>query len=322
LQGSTIPKLEDDSEHFKLIYIEEITRTKSLLLLTNTVAEAEILLCGLKLLIERETARFGVRGGQPMSAFGVFSTQKATSLNFINEEQPNAKVQAKRSLITEEEPSQSTFRGSSSTFEAPNVNLRFEYCVSIVQPLDEFISLPIPLPLCRALLLDSSSPVIRKWDQDRGDTDYVKSNWESSKSAANVTDSHPSELKHITSGTMVGAARTITFKRMRNGQKVSLSETHTIDIDDPSELSFSVNEKLPRRGFAVSVKLKISAASHQSCEILITADLMPIGRNMSDQEAAHKAYLLVVDELKARYGSGDKGARHFLLRRFLISSSV
>lgn len=316
MQGSTIPKLEDESEHSKLIYIEEITRTKSLLLLTNTVAEAEILLCGLKLLTERETARFGIRGGQPMSAFGVFSTQKSTLSNFISEEQANSKVQAKKSLAIDEKSSQSNSQGSSSILEAPN---RFEYGVSILQPLDEAISLTIPLPLCRALLLDSSSPVIKKWDQDRGDTDYVKSNWEFPNSAVHVVDSRQSELKQITSGTMAGASRTITFKRMRNGQKVDLSETHTIDIDDPSELSFSVNEKMPRRGFTVSVKVKISAISQQSCNISITADLMPIGRNMTDQGAVYKAYLLVVDELRARYCSGDKGERQKHLKLAVLN---
>jgi len=304
-----IPKLEDDNEHCKLIYIEEITRMKSLLLLTNTVAEAEILLCGLKLLIERETARFGIRGGQPMSAFGVYSTQKPAPTTFASEDHINGKAQVKKSHIVEEKPSHMADRVESVAIDASNINQRFDYGVTIVQALNEVTSLPMPLPLCRALLLDSSSPVIRKWEQDRGDTDYVKSPWEYSNGTSNVMENNQSELKHITSGTMVGALRTVTFTRMRNGQKVNLSETHTVDVDDPSELSFSVNEKMPRRGFAVLIKVKISATSHQTCEILITADLMPIGRNMSDQGAVNKAFILVIDELKARYGNSDKGKK-------------
>ena len=244
-----------------------------------------------------------------MSAFGVLSSQKAVSTNFINEEQLNGKGQYKKSAAADDNNSQSETRGSISTLGITNVHQIYEYAVSIFQPLEDATLLPIPIPLCRALLLDSSSPLMRKWDQDRGDTDYIKSNWEFSSSNARATEDHSSELRYISSGTMVGGSRTITFNRARNGQKVSLSETHTIDIDDPSELSYTVHEKMPRRGFAVQVKIKVSSISHQSCEVLITADLMPIGRNMSDQTAVHKAYLLVVDELRARYGSGEKGEK-------------
>jgi hypothetical protein len=152
--------------------------------------------------------------------------------------------------------------------------------------------------------------VIKKWYHDRGDSEYVKSSWEFPVSSSLKSELHSSELKCISSGHMVGGSRTVTFKRTRNGQKVDLSENHTVDVDNPSELSLSVQEKMPRRGFNVQVTVNVSAVSNQSCQVLITADLTPIGRNMADQSAVHKAYLLVIDELKTRYGSGSKGEKY------------
>ena len=67
---------------------------------------------------------------------------------------------------------------------------------------------------------------------------------------------------------------------------------------------------MPWRGFAVLVKVKISATSNQSCEIFITAYLMPIGRNMSDQEAVHKADMEVNRKVREIYFEVGEGC-HF-----------
>jgi hypothetical protein len=60
---------EDKTEHLRVISIQDISGT-SLLFLANNFREAELLFCGLKLLLERETARFGVRGGLAITALG------------------------------------------------------------------------------------------------------------------------------------------------------------------------------------------------------------------------------------------------------------
>jgi len=62
-------KGEDMMEHLRVISIQDVSGT-SLLFLANNFREAELLVCGLKLLLEKETARLGVRGGLPLTAFG------------------------------------------------------------------------------------------------------------------------------------------------------------------------------------------------------------------------------------------------------------
>jgi len=72
-QQSNVPinfSSEDNTEeHLRIIYFEDVSRT-SLLFLANNFREAELLVRGLKLLLERETARLGVRGGLPITALG------------------------------------------------------------------------------------------------------------------------------------------------------------------------------------------------------------------------------------------------------------
>ena len=63
-------KGEDKMAHLRVISIQDSSGT-SLLFLANNFREAELLVCGLKLLIERETTRLGVRGGMPKSWFGI-----------------------------------------------------------------------------------------------------------------------------------------------------------------------------------------------------------------------------------------------------------
>ena len=62
-------KKDDKTEHLRVISIKDVSGT-SLLFLANNFREAELLLCGLKLLLERETGRLGVRGGRPLSSLG------------------------------------------------------------------------------------------------------------------------------------------------------------------------------------------------------------------------------------------------------------
>jgi len=107
---------------------------------------------------------------------------------------------------------------------------------------------------------------------------------------------------------MCGAHRTISYERYRNGRPVRLSETHIVDSDDSEKLAFQVSERLPRRGFSIKVKILLRAVDNGSaCEATVLGEIRPVGKNMSDPAAVHKALLKVLDELRYRYGTDCVG---------------
>jgi hypothetical protein len=57
---------DDATEHLRVISVLDV-HGANLLFLANSFREAELLVCGLKLLLERETSRLGIRGGVPVS---------------------------------------------------------------------------------------------------------------------------------------------------------------------------------------------------------------------------------------------------------------
>jgi len=46
----------------------------------------------------------------------------------------------------------------------------------------------------------------------------------------------------------------------------------------------------------------LKAIENKNCEATVTASIRPVGKDMSNQAAVHKAFLLVFDEIKDRYG--------------------
>jgi hypothetical protein len=64
---------------------------------------------------------------------------------------------------------------------------------------------------------------------------------------------------------------------------------------------------MPRRGFSAKARMIIRSFSPQSCEARVVTELRPAGKNLSDQQAVHKAFILVLDEMKMRYGVEGKG---------------
>jgi hypothetical protein len=86
-----------------------------------------------------------------------------------------------------------------------------------------------------------------------------------------------------------------------------LSETQIIDADDSEKLAFTISERMPRRGFSMKVKFVLRSSKDNSCEATVIGEVRPVGKNMSNQAAVHKAFLLVLNELKTRYGSEGKG---------------
>ena len=111
----------------------------------------------------------------------------------------------------------------------------------LVRDIATRVQLPLPLPLCRVLLLDSSSPVISKWETDRGDTNFSKTDWTFPPATPRELERQDSEHQLIACGSMMSAHRTTMFGRLRNGQTVRLSETEIVDADDLQKMAFAVS---------------------------------------------------------------------------------
>lgn len=174
------------------------------------------------------------------------------------------------------------------------------------------VSLPLPLPFCRAMFLNSSSPVNAAWEAGRGDRDYQRSEWTFPPGFPREFEGRHgvSEQELISSAPMTGAHRTIQYGRYRNRELVRLLETVVVEADDnETMLALTISERMPRRGFSVKVRLVLRSfgGKSKSCEARILADLCPVGKNLTDQLAVHKAFVLVVDEISTRYGAEGKG---------------
>ena len=332
----------DEIERLRVISIQDVSGT-SLLFLANNFREAELLVCGLKLLLERETARLGVRGGLPLRAFGGMSLEGAMSPSaargFRDDPTMDTTTRTGRSshrrtpseisdaLETEDSeadntarrnwgqvPGRNYMRGQAAavvesddhTFNEQGVP-HFVHGQQIIRELETNVRLPLPLPLCRVLLLDSSSPVIKTWERDRGDKGFEKTRWAFPPATPRELERHSSEHQLIASGSMSGAHRTTSFDRPRYGSMVRLSETHTVEADDAKTVSFTVTEQSPRRGFSVKVRITLRAHEENSCDAGVVVELRPIGKNMSNQAAVHRAFLLLLDEVKLRYGAEQNG---------------
>lgn len=115
------------------------------------------------------------------------------------------------------------------------------------------------------------------------------------------------ESQILSSGPMEGGHRTTAFDRIRGKEKIRLSEVMVVDTDNSSRVGISIAERMPRRGFAAKVILIVSATSNQTCKINIVGEIVPVGKDLSNQGAVHRAYLLLIEELKSRYGAQNGG---------------
>ena len=336
--------------------------------LANNFREADLLVCGLKLLLERETARLGVRGGLPITALGgqraaegamspsaargfsdsVLIPRSSRGLRGLeqhqqlhqqhpdyqssdmDEEDEDSPPLRESSLVLQRHhavpegrknwgsvPGRNYMRGQAAAaygetdHEQPISNQRGipNYVLGqlLVRDIATDVQLPLPLPLCRVLLLDSTSPVITKWEEDRGDVNFERTDWTFPPATPRELERHSSEHHLIASGSMMGAHRTTMFDRPRNGSMGRLSETQIIDADDSEKLAFTVSERMPRRGFSVKVRILLRSLNESSCEATVLGELRPVGKNMSNQGAVHKAFQVVLREITGRYGTEGKG---------------
>jgi hypothetical protein len=363
---------DDATEHLRIVSIEDVTG-KSLLFIAGSKHEAELLVCGLKLLLECESARLGVRGGvaldklggklnkgsvSPSSARGALKSPRSNRSRSDQQKSRHLTAQAKADLddrskyssigepgsssdsdINNEDdanfarqaeivtlndhhlapegrnswaqvPSRSHLRQVADNTSSPRRQPKtpiYELGKEVCNDIATNITLPMPLAICRVLFLDSTSPVIKAWEGWRGDKDFHRTEWMFAAGSPREFDKKMSEQNLISSGSMAGAQRTVSYGRLRNQEMVWLSESQIVETDDSQTLVFSITDRLPRRGFSTKARIIIRAFSPQSCEARVVTELRPAGKNLRDQQAVHKAFVLVLDEMKMRYGIEGKG---------------
>ena len=352
----------DKAEHLRVISMQDVAGT-SLLFLANNFREAELLLCGLKLLLERETARLGVRGGLPISALGgrvlegamsptaargFRDTPSSASISASvvppkknrrnnrnskssgysssdvediedggsgDEEKPLAKFLPEGRKSWGRVPGRDYMRGQAASTKGNQRKdhngeqgvPQYIHGQVLAKDIAKKVRLPLPLPLCRVLLLDSTSPVIARWEKDRGDINFEHTLWTFPPATPRELERHASEHSLIATGSMCGAHRTTAFDRIRNGNWVRLSETQIVDEDDREKLAITVSERMPRRGFSIKVRILLRAVKDNACDATVIGEIRPVGKDMSNQAAVHKAFHLVLNEIKSRYGEEPGG---------------
>jgi len=342
-------RLVEATERDRIICLEAADNTK-LVFVGKTVEETRLLYCGLKILLEKETARMGIRGGQHNKSSkknrGIMSALKngKTTMPLASSKYQNRMKHNNNSSGYASSDIDDTDDGLHDPSDYYNATLTSAFRESLPQgwkswgrvpgrsymraqstsPDDGYPTyahgqllirdvcknflLPLPLPLCRVLLLDSSSPVIAKWESERGDTEFERTPWTFPPATPREMEQFQSEHQLIASGSMCGAHRTFSYQRHRNGRPVRLSETHIVDSDDSDKLAFQVNERLPRRGFSIKVNILLRAVDNgSSCEATVLGEIRPVGKNMSDPAAVHKALQKVLEELRNRYGTDCVG---------------
>lgn len=315
---------------------------KKLVFLTHSAEQATLLINGLYLLLEYETKRLGTRGGSgrklptPTSTLSVRSPSRRAkrgtkNINQIiengysssedefahDDDDEYEEEMAKLNSLPVGWTSWSRIPGRSYLKKQASLSTdeacpKYVHGQLLVRDICKSVHLPLALPMCRVLLLDSSSPVITQWEQEGGDSNFEKTPWTFPPATPREMDQYQSEHQLIASGSMINAHRTISYERRRNGQTVRLTETSMVESDDSEKLAFTVSERMPRRGFSVKVKVVVRS-SNDECTATVISELRPVGKNMSNPSAVHKAFLLVLDELEGRYGTVEGG----LLARFL-----
>jgi len=347
---------DDATEHLRLLSVQDVSG-KSLIFIAESDIEAELLFCGLKLLLECETARLGVRGGVAINEIGgklrndSLTPAAARGSNLRSPNASGRSAATKRVKDDVKDVSKySSFGeiGSSSDGDeilanniradveerdwqpqAPSPN-RKESVEKIVSPLAHVqkqtqespkyvlgkeisndvasnMSLPLPFDLCRLLLLDSASPLNQTWESDRGDADYQHGEWTFPPSSPRVHEKGLAEEQLVSSGSMLDAQRVRSYTRLRNREKIALSEALFVEKDDNRGLVFVIADRAPRRGFSAKARIQVRPYSPRNCAIKITSEIRPVGKNLNNQAAVHKAFVLVLDEMNSRYGIEGTG---------------
>ncbi len=300
--------------------------------------EAEVLICGLKLLLEDAQGRVQPRAatgldehggilGQRSSTFGDESNEDksntSSELSSTDNESDNVstprdlpeghqswsqvptrnhlRIEASSHSVAAETPRKT------SPIAADKSGPRYYHGEQLITEIATRVKIPLPLPLCRVLFLDTTSPLMKRWEIDRGDINYSRTGWNFPPSSPRRQESDLPVNKLLAGGSMQSGHRTVLFDRLRNGQRIRLSETIVVVMDDDEKASISMSERMPRRGFSTKVRITLLKETERTCSVSIFGDIVPIGEDLSNQGAVHRAFLLVVDEMKGRYGTEGLG---------------
>ena len=344
----------------------------SLLFLANSSKEAEMLFCGLKLLLECETSRLSVRGGVTLdelggrlgkgaltpktargsvrrrsrngersdlvsksrnprpvkedlddkSRYSSFGDPGTDSDESSGDAKSKAMQQEAEGIAANVDDRHRVPDGRASWSQLPGRNhMKFlaaaptdfppptyELGKVISTAMATNVTIPLPLSMCRMMFLDSSSTLNRSWEAGRSDINFQHGPWAFPPgSVREFEQTSSSEHQLIAGASMLGAQRNISYSRTRNRELVRLTETVVVVKDDEESLIFVVADQMPRRGFSARARVHLLSFGQQSCEARVFAEIRPVGKNLTDQSAVHKAYLLVLEELKKRYGVDEKG---------------
>jgi len=364
---------DDATEHLRILSVKDVSG-KSLIFIADSDIEAELLFCGLKLLLECETERLGVRGGVPINEIGgklrkdsltpaaargaslrsptasgrhdatkrmkddVRDVSKYSSFGEIGSSSDGDEILTNKKQVPDEE------RDWSQALPSPNHKESVEKVVSprahvqmqtnespkyvlgkeISNDVASNMTLPLPFDLCRLLLLDSASPLNQTWERERGDSDYQHGEWTFPPSSPRVHERGLSEEQLVSGGSMLDAQRVNSYARSRSREKVALSEVVFVEKDDNQGLVFVIADRAPRRGFSTKARIQVRPYSPHNCAIKIISEIRPVGKDLNNQAAVHKAFVLVLDEMNYRYGIEGKGLLAVFLKvckSFSASSS-
>ena len=312
-------------EELRQVVVVESSSGQSFVFLAPSVQEAQMMITALVYLVESECAKYHIRGGvggKKKSALKQKGHQNnnhkktvAVSLeqqdadsgysssDLEDDDDDDDDAYDERTICFDAPPSRGFLKSQARIVPTPT----YVHGQLLIREICKNVHLPLPLPLCRVLLLDSSSPLITKWQNDqKASLDLLETTpW--TFPPATPTRPFFNEHQLIASGSMCGAHRTVSYQR--RSQKFSTirqSETHIVESDDNEKLLFHVNERMPRRGFSIKVKIVLRGYNNE-CEATVLGEIRPVGKNMSNPKAVHKAFELVVTELKQRYGANDQG---------------
>ncbi len=309
--------------------------------MSNNIPESIVLFCGLKLLVEKETTRLGIRGGRPIDQMTVpevmtEDTEEVTddeaddnssssSHEIQQEESVNTPINSMKEDANEnffarkENSIHSSFSGSFPSYDnsgevengSPNECGQQHYIQGkvIYMEIAENLTVPLPMALCRALFLDSGSPLTKKWEAGRGDLNYSYGDWKftTESSPRSICEANTQEFELIANGKMTGGYRMTSFERVRKGQLIPLSEKWVVDIDEIERFVFTISERMPRRGFSVKIRTIVRPLTEDTCDVSMVGEITPMGKNTSNQSVVHRAFVLLINEVKERYGQEGKG---------------
>ena len=262
---------EEVSFEKRLIQIKSVSGI-SLLFVTSTIPEAEVILCGLKVLLANEAVRWGRRGGARID----FS------------------LPSKYFLDDDDCYSSTTMTTSTSHHSSSNASNKYGGHLLLEDIVNNCI-IPLPLPLCRVLLLDSNSPVISSWKlvSDRYCPWTFPTDYDKGVNSEKITDT---QLLNSNKN-LVGATRNLKDK---DG---GIFETHFIDSDDEEKVTCTISEYLPRNGFSIQIRI-IFRRNDDHCKADIMAELRPTPSYIPKN---YPPPSLILQDLNSRFGTDEKG---------------